>query len=78
MRKTKIICTMGPANDDEQVLRRLMLGGMDVARFNFSHSDHAAHKQKLDKLVKLRTGAQPADCDNSRHKRPGNPYPHLR
>lgn len=46
---------MGPANDDEQVLRRLMLGGMDVARFNFSHSDHAAHKQKLDKLVKLRT-----------------------
>lgn len=55
MRKTKIICTMGPANDDEQVLRRLMLGGMDVARFNFSHSDHAAHKQKLDKLVKLRT-----------------------
>lgn len=32
-----------------------MLGGMDVARFNFSHADHAAHREKLDKLVKLRT-----------------------
>lgn len=54
MRKTKIICTMGPANDDEQVLRKLMLEGMNGARFNFSHSDHKSHKKKFDMVVKLR------------------------
>lgn len=54
MRKTKIICTMGPANDDEQVLKKLMLEGMDAARFNFSHADHASHKKKFDLVKKLR------------------------
>lgn len=54
MRKTKIICTMGPANDDEQVLKKLMLEGMDAARFNFSHADHASHKKKFDMVAKLR------------------------
>lgn len=54
MRKTKIICTLGPANDDEQVLKKLMLEGMDAARFNFSHADHASHKKKLDMVVRLR------------------------
>ncbi len=54
MRKTKIICTMGPANDDEQVLKKLMLEGMNGARFNFSHSDHESHKKKFDMVVKLR------------------------
>lgn len=58
MRKTKIICTMGPANDDEQILKKLMLEGMDAARFNFSHADHASHKKKLDMLVKLREELQ--------------------
>lgn len=54
MRRTKIICTLGPANDDEQVLKELMLEGMNAARFNFSHSDHASHKKKLDMVVRLR------------------------
>ena len=54
MRKTKIICTMGPATRDENVLRQLMLSGMAVARFNFSHGDHASHKEMLDKVVRLR------------------------
>jgi len=54
MRKTKIICTLGPATDDENVLRKLLLEGMDAARFNFSHSDHASHKAKLDILVRIR------------------------
>ena len=40
MRRTKIICTMGPATDNEDVLRDLMLNGMDVARLNFSHGSH--------------------------------------
>ena len=39
MRKTKIVCTIGPATDDENIMRELMLAGMNVARFNFSHGD---------------------------------------
>ncbi len=54
MRKTKIICTVGPATDDESVLRQLMLGGMNVARFNFSHGDYSVHKERFDKVCKLR------------------------
>ena len=39
-KKTKIICTMGPATDDDEVLKDLMRSGMDIARLNFSHGDH--------------------------------------
>ena len=48
LRKTKIICTLGPATDDDEVLRKLMIEGMDVARFNFSHGDHAQHRKNKD------------------------------
>lgn len=58
MRKTKIICTLGPSTDDEQILRQLMMNGMDVARFNFSHSDHASHKKTFDTVVRLRNQLQ--------------------
>ncbi|MGN0395182.1 MAG: pyruvate kinase, partial [Coprococcus sp.] len=54
MRKTKIICTLGPATDDDEVLRKLMIEGMDVARFNFSHGDHAQHKRNKERIVRLR------------------------
>lgn len=54
MRKTKIVCTMGPATEDTEVLRRLMQVGMDVARFNFSHGTHDYHQKMLDNVVKLR------------------------
>ena len=54
MRKTKIICTLGPASQTEDVLRELIKAGMNVARFNFSHGSHEEHKQKLDLLKKLR------------------------
>lgn len=54
MRKTKIICTLGPSTDDEKVLRELMLAGMDICRFNFSHGDYEGHKQKFDTVVRLR------------------------
>lgn len=54
MRKTKIICTLGPATDDDKVLKELVNSGMDVARFNFSHGDHDTHKMRLDKIKKLR------------------------
>ena len=54
MRKTKIICTLGPATDDEQVLRGLMLNGMDVARFNMSHQTHEVHLERVKLVKKLR------------------------
>ena len=54
MRKTKIICTLGPATDREGVLEALIREGMDVARFNFSHGTHEEQKVRLDKLKALR------------------------
>ena len=54
MRKTKIVCTVGPATDDDNVLRELMKSGMDVARFNFSHSDHDVHKKRFETIKRLR------------------------
>jgi len=54
MRKTKIVCTLGPATDREGVLREMMRSGMNVARFNFSHGSHEEHKARLDQLKALR------------------------
>lgn len=54
MRKTKIVCTIGPATDDEQVLREMMLSGMNVARFNFSHGSYDDHRMRFTEVVKLR------------------------
>ena len=48
MRKTKIVCTLGPATNSEEKIKQLMLNGMDVARMNFSHGDHASHLATLN------------------------------
>lgn len=53
MRKTKIICTLGPASESEERLKELMLAGMNVARFNFSHETHENHKKKFERVVKV-------------------------
>lgn len=54
MRKTKIICTLGPSTDDPEVLKQLMLNGMDVARVNMSHQDHDAQRVRIGAVKKLR------------------------
>ena len=54
MRKTKIVCTLGPSTDKEEVLRQLMLEGMAVARMNFSHGSHEEKKARLDAVKRLR------------------------
>lgn len=54
MKKTKIVCTMGPNTDNREIMRELALNGMDVARFNFSHGDHAEHKHRLEILESVR------------------------
>lgn len=53
MRKTKIICTIGPASESEEKLRELMIAGMNAARFNFSHGSHEEHRQKFDRVIKI-------------------------
>ena len=54
MRKTKIICTIGPASDNEEVLTQMCLAGMNVARMNFSHGTHPEQKEKMDLVKKVR------------------------
>jgi pyruvate kinase len=54
MRKTKIICTVGPASQDYEVLKKLALSGMDIMRLNFSHGNLEEHGARMDDLVKLR------------------------
>ena len=54
MRKTKIICTLGPASDSPEMIRQLMLSGMNGARFNFSHATHEYAKEKLAVVKQLR------------------------
>ena len=54
MRKTKIICTLGPSTDQDGVLETLILEGMNVARFNFSHGAHEEQKVRLEQLKELR------------------------
>lgn len=54
MKRTKIICTMGPATNDREVVRQLAMNGMDVARFNFSHGDHEEQKGRADLVKSVR------------------------
>ncbi|MDR2045245.1 MAG: pyruvate kinase [Clostridium sp.] len=55
MRKTKMICTIGPASESEDRLRELMLAGMNVARFNFSHGTQEEQLEKFNRVVRVRT-----------------------
>ena len=54
MRKTKIVCTIGPASDSEEVLIKMVEAGMNVARCNFSHGDHPQHRARFEMIKKVR------------------------
>ena len=54
MKKTKIICTMGPNEDNREIMVELAKNGMDIARFNFSHGSHEEQKTRLDQLKSVR------------------------
>lgn len=54
MRKTKIVCTIGPASDSEDVMEKMCKAGMNVARLNFSHGTHDDYEKKIEKLVRVR------------------------
>ena len=53
MKKTKIIGTIGPASESEEVLKQLFKNGLDVCRLNFSHGDYEEHGKRIDKIKKL-------------------------
>lgn len=54
MKKTKIICTMGPNTNDRELVKQMALAGMDIARFNFSHGDHEEQKGRVDIIKSVR------------------------
>ena len=54
MKKTKIVCTMGPNTNDKTLMKKLVEAGMDIARFNFSHGNHEEQKMRMDMLKGLR------------------------
>lgn len=54
MRKTKIVCTLGPATDKDNVLEELIKNGLNVARCNFSHGSHEEHLGRMNKVKELR------------------------
>ena len=54
MRKTKIICTIGPASENPEILSQIIEAGMNVSRHNFSHGDHEEQKIRMDLLKKVR------------------------
>jgi len=54
MKKTKIICTIGPACSDKEILKQMMLSGMNVARFNFSHGTYAEHEERMNLFKQVR------------------------
>ncbi|WP_207654559.1 pyruvate kinase [Peptostreptococcus russellii] len=53
-KKTKIVCTMGPATDSDEILGQLVLNGLNVCRFNFSHGSHEEHKIRMDRTKRIR------------------------
>ncbi|MCW7999940.1 pyruvate kinase [Clostridium sp. cpc1] len=54
MKRTKIVCTIGPASETEDILRQLMESGLNVARLNFSHGNHEEHKARIETIKKVR------------------------
>ena len=68
MRKTKIVCTIGPSSEKPEVFREMCLNGLNVARLNFSHGTHEEHQKKID-MIKARRHAG--------HQGSRVPYPHL-
>ena len=54
MKKTKIVCTIGPASEDKKILTHLIASGMNVARLNFSHGDYEEHQARIDTIKEIR------------------------
>lgn len=74
MRKTKIVCTIGPASESEEMIEKLINAGMNVARLNFSHGSHEEHKGRIDTIRKVAKKIR-QNCSNLiRYERSRNSY----
>lgn len=64
MKKTKIVCTIGPKTESEEMLTKMLDAGMNVMRLNFSHGDYAEHGQRIQNLrnVMSKTGKKQQSC----------------
>lgn len=71
MRKTKIVCTIGPASSDPKVFTKMCKAGLNVARLNFSHGTHSEQLEKLNMVKKSPRGARSPDSNNARHEGTG-------
>ncbi|HZX21394.1 MAG TPA: pyruvate kinase, partial [Clostridia bacterium] len=60
MKKTKIVCTIGPASESKDVFEQLVMNGLDVARLNFSHGSHEEHEQRINTIKEVRWGLNKA------------------
>ena len=74
MKKTKIICTMGPNTNDAGLMRALVQNGMDIARFNFSHGDHEGAESPDGYAKEDPGGRKQAGGDSSGYQGAGDPY----
>lgn len=74
MRKTKIVCTIGPASSDPAVFADMCRAGMNVARLNFSHGTHAEHQAKIDMIKQVREELGLADRHHASIRRAGVPH----
>ena len=55
MKKTKIVCTIGPASEKKDIFKKLVLNGLNVARLNFSHGNHEEHGERIKMIKEVRT-----------------------
>src|SRR3954470_6836701 len=78
LRRAKIVCTIGPASNSEQMIRDLMRAGMDVARLNFSHGTHRDHATVIRRLRKVAAGEGRSICILQDLQAPKPPFGHLR
>ena len=72
MRKTKIVCTLGPATDDPDFLKELMWAGMNVARINFSHGNYQDQEERINVFKWIRGELRPSYSSSSRYTRTRN------
>lgn len=72
MRKTKIVCTLGPATDDPEVLKSLMKAGMNVARINFSHGNYQDQEERINVFKWIRGELRTSNSTSIRHTRTRN------